>query len=81
MDEVTDLDEERYRFLFSRLRKANQLTASPADALGVQPRRPGARWVKRRFVVEGRAKGRIFITAYLEDNPHLGAEYEDRSPN
>jgi hypothetical protein len=37
----------------------------------------GHEWVKQRFLVEGPEKGRIFVPAKLEDNPHLDTyEYE-----
>jgi predicted phage terminase large subunit-like protein len=31
----------------------------------------GHDWVKRRFLEEGQSKGRVFIPAKLQDNPHL----------
>ena len=74
MDEVTHIDPGNYRYLFSRLRKANSLhvplrfraTANPGGAFG--------EYYYQRFFVEGPEKGRIFIGAGLDDNPYLDAE-------
>jgi predicted phage terminase large subunit-like protein len=74
MDEVTEIREEDYRYLFSRLRR-------PASGpLGDVPLRmraasnPAPNWVRQRFIVEGMAQGRIFVPSTLEDNPGIDAE-------
>ena len=78
MDEVTHIDPNNYRYLFSRLRKAKTLqvplrfraTANPGGAFG--------EYYYQRFFVEGKERGRIFIGAGLKDNPYLDAEaYEE----
>jgi len=81
-DELTQIAETNYLYLFSRLRRP-QARSNPA--LGAVPLRmraasnPGGighDWVYRRFFVEGPAKGRVFVPSKLDDNPHLDqAEY------
>ena len=74
MDEVTHINPQNYRYLFSRLRKPKTLqvplrfraTANPGGAFG--------EYYYQRFFVEGPEKGRIFIGAGLDDNPYLDAE-------
>lgn len=74
MDEVTHIDPNNYRYLFSRLRKPKTLqvplrfraTANPGGMFG--------EYYYQRFFVEGEEKGRIFIGAGLDDNPYLDAE-------
>jgi len=76
-DELTQFTETQYTYLFSRLRKrvgslipSRMRSASNPDG--------NMEWVKQRFIVEGQRKGRIFIPARLEDNPHLDQEsYEE----
>lgn len=74
MDEVTHIDPFNYRYMFSRLRRSKNLnvplrfraTANPGGAFG--------EYYYQRFFVEGPEKGRIFISAGLNDNPYLDAE-------
>ncbi len=78
IDELTDLDEDAYRFLFSRLRRLKGSSIPPRVRSASNPVGPGRAWVRRRFVIEGRAKDRPFVPARLEDNPHLDREpYEE----
>ncbi|MDP9201129.1 MAG: phage terminase large subunit [Gemmatimonadota bacterium] len=74
IDEVTDLLEDEYRFLFSRLRRGHDSRIPLRMRAASNPYGPGLEWVHRRFVIEGRAKGRVFIPARLEDNPYLDQE-------
>jgi len=75
-DELTQFSETQYRYLFSRLRR---LVGAPVPLRMRSASNPGGTghsWVKQRFLVEGRARGRWFVPARLEDNPHLDrAEY------
>jgi phage terminase large subunit-like protein len=81
MDEVTHIDPNNYRYLFSRLRKAKSLqvplrfraTANPGGAFG--------EYYYQRFFVEGPEKGRIFIGAGLDDNPYLDGDAYRESLN
>ena len=78
IDEVTETEENQYRFLFSRLRRSARSDVPLRMRATSNPYGPGAEWVRRRFVEEGAAKGRIFIRAVFEDNPHLDlVSYEE----
>ena len=81
VDEVAEIDEDSYRFLFSRLR---QKAGSPIPLrmrATSNPYGPGVEWVRRRFLVEGPSHGRIYIPAIFEDNPHLDLESYEESLN
>lgn len=80
-DELTQFTETQYRYMFSRLRKLRGLQHSQIPLRmrsASNPDGDGLRWVRQRFIIEGAAKGRIFIPAKLEDNPALNQEeYEE----
>ena len=73
MDEITEIRESDYRYMFSRLRRP------PSGPLSTVPLRmrcatnPAPNWVRQRFLVEGKEKGRIFIPSMLTDNPGIDA--------
>lgn len=71
VDEVTEIEEHQYRFLFSRLRRPAGSSVPLRMRAASNPYGPGAEWVRRRFIEEGPSRGRIFIAALFEDNPHL----------
>lgn len=83
-DEVTQFTERMYTFLFSRRRKPkdpeNPLSHVPLRTrTATNPGGIGAQWVYDRFVnPDYRARilsrGRYFIPAKIEDNPHLDQE-------
>jgi predicted phage terminase large subunit-like protein len=78
IDEVSEIEEAQYRFLFSRLRRLAGSTIPLRMRAASNPYGPGAEWVRRRFVEEGPPKGRVFVRAVFEDNPHLDlASYEE----
>jgi predicted phage terminase large subunit-like protein len=78
VDEVTEIDEDAYRFLFSRLRTKAGSTIPLRMRAASNPHGPGVEWVHRRFILEGRPAGRLYIPAMFEDNPHLDLEsYEE----
>jgi predicted phage terminase large subunit-like protein len=71
-DELTGFSESSYRFLFSRLRrKATALGLPIRMRSASNPGDIGHEWVKQRFLIEGPSRGRVFIPAKLEDNPHV----------
>lgn len=73
MDEVTEIRESDYRYLFSRLRRP---AAGPLAQVPLRMRaasNPAPNWVRQRFIVEGREKGRIFVPSKLTDNPGIDA--------
>jgi hypothetical protein len=77
-DELTQFTETQYRYLFSRLRRSAGSTVPLRMRAASNPGGVGHQWVYRRFFLEGRAKGRAFIPAKLEDNPTLDqASYEE----
>ncbi len=76
-DELTQFESTQYRYLFSRLRRLQGANVPLRMRSASNPGGVGHDWVRQRFIVEGRAKGRVFIPAKLEDNPHLDqAEYD-----
>lgn len=78
VDEITQIVEHNYRYLFSRLRRLKGVPIPIRMRSASNPGGEGHEWVKRRMITEGRVKGRIFIPAKLDDNPFLDmAEYEE----
>lgn len=74
MDEVTEIRESDYRYLFSRLRRPS---TGPLSSVPLRMRcasNPAPNWVRQRFIVEGQEKGRIFVPSRLTDNPGIDAE-------
>lgn len=74
MDEVTEIREQDYRYLFSRLRRP---ATGPASKVPLRMRtasNPAPNWVRQRFIVEGKAKKRVFVRSLLEDNPGIDQE-------
>jgi predicted phage terminase large subunit-like protein len=73
MDEVTEIRESDYRYMFSRLRGP---ASGPLAQVPLRMRaatNPAPNWVRQRFLVEGKDKGRIFIPSLLTDNPGIDA--------
>jgi len=73
MDEVTEIRESDYRYLFSRLRRPS---SGPLSRVPLRMRcasNPAPNWVRQRFIVEGREKNRIFVPSKLTDNPGVDA--------
>jgi predicted phage terminase large subunit-like protein len=79
IDEVTEIDESQYRFLFSRLRRPSGSQIPLRMRAASNPYGPGADWVRSRFVEEGPSKGRIYVRAVFADNPHLDLDAYDES--
>jgi predicted phage terminase large subunit-like protein len=74
MDEVTEIRESDYRYLFSRLRRP---ASGPLSQVPLRMRaasNPAPNWVRQRFIVEGRETGRIFVPSKLTDNPGIDAQ-------
>ena len=74
MDEVTEIRESDYRYLFSRLRrpKSGELSKVPLRMRSAS--NPAPNWVRQRFIVEGIEAGRIFVPSLLTDNPGIDPE-------
>jgi predicted phage terminase large subunit-like protein len=73
-DELTQFELSQYTYLFSRLRRLKGSEIPMRARVASNPGGRGHDWVKQRFLIEGIEKGRIFIPATLEDNPHLDSE-------
>lgn len=74
MDEVTEIRESDYRYMFSRLRRP---ASGPLAQVPLRMRaasNPAPNWVRQRFIVEGAEKGRIFVPSRLTDNPGIDAD-------
>ncbi len=74
MDEVTEIRESDYRYLFSRLRRP---ASGPISQVPLRMRcasNPAPNWVRQRFIVEGREQNRVFVPSKLTDNPGIDAE-------
>jgi len=74
IDEVTEIRESDYRYLFSRLRRP---ASGPISQIPLRMRcasNPAPNWVRQRFIVEGKSEGRIFVPSRLKDNPGIDAD-------
>jgi len=74
MDEVTEIRESDYRYLFSRLRRPSSGPLSRVPLRMRAASNPAPNWVRQRFIVEGRDKNRIFVPSKLTDNPGVDAD-------
>jgi len=77
-DELTQLREEQYRYLHSRLRRSDTSEVPLRIRSASNPGGEGHDWVARRFGLGAYAKdadgSRPFIPATLDDNPYLDRE-------
>lgn len=74
MDEVTEIRESDYRYLFSRLRRPNTGELAKVPLRMRAASNPAPNWVRQRFIVEGQSTGRIFVPSKLTDNPGIDAD-------
>ena len=74
IDECTQIEPSNYRYLFSRLRKKKTMHVPLRFRATTNPGGMFGEYYYQRFFVEGKDNGRIFISAGLNDNPHLDAE-------
>lgn len=88
IDELTELAEEDYLFLFSRLRRNREVIAPLRMRSASNPGGPGHSWVKQRFIGTDRLlerthvpqvlwrNGAAYVPARIVDNPSINeAEY------
>lgn len=73
MDEVTEIRESDYRYLFSRLRRPSSGPLAKVPLRMRAASNPAPNWVRQRFIVEGASSGRIFVPSKLTDNPGIDA--------
>lgn len=74
IDEATQIPENHYRYLFSRLRKPEGFDVPLRFRATANPGGVSHQFIKQRFLIEGEAEGRRFIPALLQDNPSLNRE-------
>jgi predicted phage terminase large subunit-like protein len=74
MDEVTEIRESDYRYMFSRLRRPASGPLSQVPLRMRSASNPAPNWVRQRFIVEGQSTGRIFVPSKLTDNPGIDAD-------
>lgn len=68
-DELASFTQTQYLHVeATRLRKPSGMPVPLRIRSGSNPRGAGSMWIKQRFIVEGKAKGRIFVPAKLRDN-------------
>jgi predicted phage terminase large subunit-like protein len=72
-DELTHFTKEQYEYMFSRLRKTNDMKIPLRMRAGSNPGGRGHEWVYNRFFVENH-EDRVFIPSKIDDNPHLNKE-------
>jgi predicted phage terminase large subunit-like protein len=80
-DELTHFTETQYRYLFSRLRRLEDVDIPLRMRSASNPGNIGHDWVKRRFLLEGEQYNRVFIPAKLDDNPSLDKQQYIKSLN
>lgn len=84
-DEVTEMREQHYKYLFSRMRKPSVESGHPLAKVPIRARsatNPAPNWVRTRFIEEGKEKGRIFVSSGHRDNPFINHEdYEESLKN
>lgn len=68
IDELTEFEENEYKFLFRSLRKPEGMTIPLRMRAGTNPIGRGAVWVKQHFITEGRQNGRVFMPSKIDDN-------------
>jgi len=73
-DELTQFTESQYTYLFSRLRRRADSNIPLRMWSASNPGGVGHNWVKQRFIVEGTKYRRVFVPAFLSDNPYLDKE-------
>ncbi len=76
-DELTQMHEQCYTYLFSRNRRLiTQMMIPLRFRSASNPGGPGHEWVKKRFVVgvDTNTKDKVFIPAMLRDNPYIDQE-------
>jgi predicted phage terminase large subunit-like protein len=71
-DELSQFEEQAYRFMFSRNRRNANSTVPLRVRSASNPGGIGHQWIKKRFIDDFGAD-RLFVPARLTDNPHLDA--------
>lgn len=74
MDEVTEIRESDYRYMFSRLRRPAKGALAQVPLRMRSASNPAPNWVRQRFIIEGMETGRIFVPSKLQDNPGIDGD-------
>ena len=81
-DELTQFEESKYRYMFSRLRKRVDGAFPLRMRSASNPGGIGHEWVRGRFIdADVDNDARVFIPARLPDNPHLDQDAYVQSLN
>lgn len=80
IDEATEVSEEMFSMLISRLRKPPSCKTPSLKLRGLLASNPEPGWVKERFVSQQLPNHR-FVRALPTDNPYTGQEYVDGLKN
>lgn len=78
VDELGQHPLNRYTYLFSRLRKPDNMACPLRMRASANPGGIGHEWIRSRFI-HGSSEGRVFVPATLEDNPSLDRESYEKS--
>ena len=78
-DELGQHPENRYTYLFSRLRKPDNMACPLRMRGSANPGGVGHQWILNRFIDAGTSAGRVFVPATLDDNPSLDRESYERT--
>ena len=77
-DELTQFEEEYYRYMFSRLRTTTGVNVPLRVRGASNPGGVGHRWVKHRFInPRTKTAGAEFVPAKVKDNPSLRGDYSE----
>jgi predicted phage terminase large subunit-like protein len=73
-DELTQFSLTQYQYMFSRLRRLEGSGVPLRMRVASNPGGVGHLWVRQRFLIEGKAAGRVYVPAKIADNPYLDRE-------
>ena len=73
-DELTEIREQHYRYLISRLRKPNHGPLSRVPLRARAATNPAPNWVRRYFIEEGMEKKRLYVPCKFDENPFVDSE-------
>ena len=73
-DELTAHEMTNYTYLFSRCRKTQNIPVPLRIRSASNPGNIGHEWVKERFISNTEDNGTKFVSAKIQDNPHLSQE-------
>lgn len=74
MDEVSEIYEEHYKYLFSRLRRPKTGPLAQVPLRMRSASNPAPNWVRQHFIVEGAQNGRIFVPSSMTENPGVDVD-------